>query len=86
MTKEKKYNPQAPYEVDILGMELDQNLPYWLSPEGQGKPSAADRLAAVRKKHRDAWLLKTGRLRGTSGTVRPLSEEEGAALDKIIKP
>ena len=40
--------------IDILQMELDQNLPYWLHPS-QKNPEKAD---AIRKKHRDNWLAE----------------------------
>jgi hypothetical protein len=46
--------------IDILGMELEQNLPNWLSPAGKGettdKPPKAelseDRKQQIRDKHR----------------------------------
>ena len=40
--------------IDILQMELDQKLPYWLDPS-QKNPEKAD---AIRKKHRDKWLAE----------------------------
>ena len=47
--------------IDILRMELDERLPYWLSPEGKGlksKALPAGRQAEIRAKHRAKWLSK----------------------------
>ena len=42
--------------VDILKMELEGKLPYWLSPLGNPMPELLAKRDAIRKKHRDAWL------------------------------
>lgn len=44
--------------VDILKMEIEQNLPYWLSEEEKNKPQLEAQLDALRKKYRDEWLAK----------------------------
>jgi hypothetical protein len=40
--------------VDILKMELEQKLPYWLSPEGKNSHRADE----IRAKHRAAYFAK----------------------------
>jgi hypothetical protein len=40
--------------IDILQMELDQKLPYWLD-WSQTHP---EEVAAIRKKNRDKWLAE----------------------------
>jgi hypothetical protein len=51
------------YSIDILGIELEQNLPNWLSPAGKGDKSAVpapkiseDRKQEIRDKHRARYL------------------------------
>jgi len=39
-------------EIDILRMELEENLPYWLSPEAKLKGKLEPKLKATREKHR----------------------------------
>jgi hypothetical protein len=41
-------------KIDILGMELEKGLPYWLSPEAK----LSHKIADIRKKHRDKHLAK----------------------------
>jgi hypothetical protein len=51
MAKKPAKKPDVEH-IDILQMELDQKLPYWLDPS-QKNP---EKMAAIRDKHRAKWL------------------------------
>jgi hypothetical protein len=45
-------------EIDILRMELEEKLPYWLSPEAQLKGKLDDKVAAIREKHQQVRMAE----------------------------
>ena len=45
-------------EIDILQIELDNDLPYWLDSSEKNKELLAKKLEEIRAKHRNRYLLK----------------------------
>ena len=43
---------KKPLEIDILKMEIEEELPHWLSQAGGYIPLAPERVHAIREKHR----------------------------------
>lgn len=50
-------------EIDLLKMEIDGNLPHWLSPSQRFPDMKKETLEEMRKRYRDAWLAKRKELR-----------------------
>lgn len=55
MTKKvNKEDKDIDFVIDILQMEIDQNLPYWLSAEAKSEGKRDE----IRKKFRKKWLAR----------------------------